>query len=192
MFAQRGERRAQLLHRAKHAVFGRARSEAERGADFVDRPSFVMPQRECRAFQRAERAQRVLHAPIDLGAFGQSLRVGRVDGRQLTRGVEALAAGLIVSSLPRAHQVDRAIRRDPVEPCRKLRPRLEPAQLFVRPQKTLLDHVFGILFVARHPIRESKHAAAVALYERAKRFVVALAGSGQDGCRLRRVHQHSA
>ena len=52
---QRRQRDAQFSDRAKHAVLGCTGSESERRADFVDRASFVVPQRERRAFERAQR-----------------------------------------------------------------------------------------------------------------------------------------
>ena len=48
--------------------------------------------------------------------------------------------------------------------------------------------ILGILFVSRHPERQPEDAAAVPLDERAERLAVALAGTGQDGCCLGRVH----
>jgi hypothetical protein len=61
-------------------------------------------------------------------------------------------------------------------------------ELPVGPKKCILHHVFRILLVAGHPERESKRTAAVPLDERAERLAVALARTGQDGCRLGHIH----
>ena len=55
----------------------------ERRADFVDRSSFVVPQRERGALERAQLAERRLHPPLDLGALRHPLRSRHVRRRQL-------------------------------------------------------------------------------------------------------------
>ena len=66
-----------FLDGAEHAVLRRAGSQSERLADFFDRSSFVVAQRERGALERAQIAQRVLHAPIDLRALRLAFRVRR-------------------------------------------------------------------------------------------------------------------
>src|SRR5262245_26852709 len=88
---ERRERHSQLLDRAKHAVLRRAGPETERPADLLDRSSFVMAQRERRALERAERAERLAHALLNLGALGQPLGSWRLVRRHLDRFVETLA-----------------------------------------------------------------------------------------------------
>src|SRR5256885_1095695 len=82
------------------------------------------------------------------------------------------------------HQIDRAVRRDAVQPRAEIGARLEPAELSIRAEKAFLDHIFGILLIAGHPERQPENTPAVPLDERAKRLAVALAGTGQDGCSL--------
>ena len=87
-----------------------------------------------------------------------------------------------------AHQIHRAVRDDPIEPRPEVRARLEPVELTIRFEKALLDHIFGILLIPGHPEGQPEHTPAVPFDEGAKRLTVALAGTGQDGCRLGRVH----
>jgi hypothetical protein len=65
---------------------------------------------------------------------------------------------------------------------------IEAAEMPIRAEEALLNHVFGILFVAGHSEYQPEGIPAVPLHERAKRVVVALAGSGQDGRCFARSH----
>ncbi len=53
---------------------------------------------------------------------------------------------------------------------------------------TLRPYLLGILLVARHAKSEPERASAVPFHEGSKRLAVTLAGSGQDGGCLGRVH----
>src|SRR5436190_8289374 len=189
---ERLQRLAQLFHGTEHAVLGRAGAEPERFADFVDRPSFVVAERKGGALQRAHQRQGVLHLAIDFGAFSERLRIRHLGRGKLRRCLQRLAADLIVPGLAGTHQIHRAVRRDPVEPRAEVRARLEPAKLAVRPQKALLDHIFGILLIARHPERQPEDTPAVPLDKCAKGVAVALAGPRQDGSHFGRVHHPQA
>jgi len=186
--SQRLQRVAELLHGAKHAVLGGTRPEAERPADFVDRSPLVMPKRERGALERAECAERMLDTTADFGALREPLRVRCIRRWHIGRRFQRFASRLIVACLFRAHQIHRAVRDNPLQPGAEVRARLEAAELSIRAKKTLLNHVFGILFISRHPEGQPEHSPAVPLYERAKRVAVTLAGTGQDSCSFGRVH----
>ena len=120
--------------------------------------------------------------------MGARTQARHVDGRHVHRFVEAVAAGLIVAGLLGAHQIHRTVGDDAIEPRAEIRARLEAAELSIRAKEAFLDHIFGILLIASHPERQPEHTPAVPLDEGAKRIVVALAGTGQDGCSFGRVH----
>src|SRR5712692_8738756 len=126
--------------------------------------------------------------PLNLGALGQALRPRPIRGGRGRALIKALAARLIVTRLTGAHQIDRAVGHDAVEPGPEVGARLESAQLPVRPKEALLHNILSILLAAGHSKREAKDTLAVTLDERAKRLAVALAGPRQDGCCLARVH----
>ena len=62
-----------------------------------------------------------------------------------------------------ANQVDRTVHGDPVQPGAKVRPGLEPAQLLVRLEPRLLHHVFRVLRIAGHPVRQREDVAGMAI-----------------------------
>src|SRR4051812_20785713 len=118
---QRLERRAQFFYRSKDAVLRRARPEPERAADFLDRAALVVPKREGRALERAQRSERVRDAALDFRALREALGTWRCDAGHLDHLVEVLASRLVVPGLFRAHQIHRAVRDDPVEPRAEVR-----------------------------------------------------------------------
>src|SRR5438094_10441886 len=107
-----------------------------------------MPQRECGALERAQAAERFLHAPLNLRALREPLRARRPGSRHLHRRVEAVAARLIVARLFHSHHVHRTVRDDAIEPGAEIGARLEASELLVGAKETLLHHVFGILLVS--------------------------------------------
>jgi len=88
---------------------------------------------------------------------------------------------LFLAPLAQPDQVQRAVRRHPVEPCPEARPPVEFPQLPVGPQKRLLHQVFGIVLIARHTKRQSEHTMAMALHQHTKR--VGVSGAGLCDCR---------
>ena len=54
-------------------------------------------------------------------------------------------------------------------------------ELLVGLQESLLDHVFGVLRIAGHPVREPVDSAAMALDERPKSFAISVAGECDGG-----------
>ena len=80
----------------------------------------------------------------------------------------------------RANQIDRTVHRDPVQPGAEIRPGLETAQLLVRLEPRLLHHVFRILRIAGHPVRERIDVAGMLFDQRSKRVAVAIAGLGDN------------
>jgi hypothetical protein len=87
----------------------------------------------------------------------------------------------------RAHVVDRAVERDPVEPGGEIRARFEAAQLPIRSHERFLHDVLGVFRHSCHSVRQSVDAAAMTLDEHAKRFLVASPGPG-DGSGVVQVH----
>ena len=89
--------------------------------------------------------------------------------------------------LARAHVVDRAVERDPIEPRPEVRSGLEPIDLLVGPHERFLHHVLRVLRPSGHPVGQSIDAAAVPLDEQAKGVLVA-ASRFRDGGRVVRMH----
>jgi len=80
-----------------------------------------------------------------------------------------------------ANHIDRAVDRDPVQPRAEVRARLEAAQLPVRLEECLLDHVLGVLGIAGHPMGQPVDRPAVAIDQASEGLAVAAAGEGDGG-----------
>jgi len=79
--------------------------------------------------------QRTLEPLAQLSAFRRIPEGSRNRFRQLVR----------VSDLAPAGQIERRVGDDPIQPCTKSLRGIEPVERLVRPQKTFLHCVFGIL-----------------------------------------------
>src|SRR5262249_20938037 len=106
------ERRSELPHGAKDAMLCRARPKAERAADLIDGPAFIVPQGERGALKRAQPVKRLGHAPLDLGALCKPLRSRPIRYGRGRSFIEALAPRLVMAGVPGAHQIHGTIRRD--------------------------------------------------------------------------------
>ena len=78
-------------------------------------------------------------------------------------------------NLARADQVQRAVRRDAIDPRAERRAAVEAIDLLPGAQEGLLHHVLGVLFIASHTKSETEDGPAVALHKHTKGLSVALA-----------------
>ena len=86
-----------------------------------------------------------------------------------------------------SHVVDRAVETNPVEPGREVRSRFEASELPIRAHEGFLNHVFGVLGPAGHPVGQPEDVPAVPLDEDAKSLLVAAPRPGDRG-RIVRGH----
>jgi hypothetical protein len=63
-----------------------------------------------------------------------------------------------------------------MEPGRKRRAPVELPELLICAKKCILHHVFGILFIATHTIRNPENGSAVSFDKGTKRKLIAVAG----------------
>ena len=140
------------------------------------------------AFERAQRVERIRDAALNLGALRQPFRPRQVGRPCRCRLFERLRPGVLLPRLPAANRVDRAIGDDAIEPRAEVRACLEAAQVAVRLDQTVLNDVFGVLFVAGHPECQPERGPAMALDELAKGLAVALPGAGENGRNVARGH----
>jgi len=134
---------------------------------------------------RAQLVERRLHAFADLAGVDQIVHRGRAG---LVRHLIEHVVGFGGLSLrPRSHVINRAVESNPVQPRRKIRPRLEPSKLPIRPHERVLDDVFRILRPAGHAIGQPVDAAAVSLDQSSECVLVAVPRF-RDGGHVVRVH----
>ena len=186
--AQRREGDPQLLDRPEHAVLGRARADTEQLRDLLNRTPFVVAERERCALERAQVSECLGHLRGDFRALREPLGTVTFGRRERHDDFETVSPRLIVARLPSPHHVYRAVGDDPVEPGAEIGPRFESPQLPIGAEKALLDHVFCVLLVAGHAERQPEDGPAMAFDQYTERVAIALAGAGQDGRSLSRVH----
>src|SRR6266849_4192390 len=114
---------------------------------------------------------------------------GSPDHSLFSRGLLAFCSWRFPPRLflpPLAHAVDGIIRRDSIDPRSEVRSRCELSQLLVRPQKGLLNHLFGVVPIPGHAVGQAKNILAVPFDENAKRIAIAgeraLDGEGVAVC----------
>ena len=86
-----------------------------------------------------------------------------------------IASAIPVNAAARSKQIERAVDGDAMQPRSEVRALFEPRQLLVRAKESLLHHIVGIVFISRHPIRQSKDGLTVALHQLPERVGVAVA-----------------
>src|ERR1700676_1219474 len=94
------------------------------------------------------------------------VRPGSVDRNRLQDvALLGFAAALAFFFMSFAHtnQIERVVRGDAVEPGRKTRSRFVFVQLPIGSQKSLLDHILGVLFISRHPKSQTEDSSAMLL-----------------------------
>src|ERR1035437_9338452 len=166
---------AQVLHRAKHAVLGRARLAAQHAAHIVDTHACEMPQYKRGAFRSAQFGHSLGHAVADFSAHGDAVWPGVVRGEGehgiVHRGIRRRRQ--LVTPFAGAHEVERAVDGDAIEPGAEAGALVEPGELFIRPQEAVLHYILRVLLVASHTKCEPEQGTAVALHEHPKRVGIA-------------------
>jgi len=137
--------------------------------------------------------ERLLHLLSQLDALGQAFR----SGLAIMNKIHRIAFRFLLAFCswpfpprvflpPLAHAVDGIIRRDSIDPRSEVRSRCELSQLLVRPQKGLLNHLFGVVPIPGHAVGQAKNILAVPFDENAKRIAIAseraLDGEGVAVC----------
>jgi len=92
---------------------------------------------------------------------------------------------------PPADSVETDVGRDPIQPRPESAPAVEPGQPSLRPEHGVLEHVFGVVERAEHPVAVGMELRSVRGDEAPKRLLIAAASRSQQFRLLdRRSHRH--
>ena len=126
-----------------------------------------MPQHEGGPFGGAQFVHGLGHPLADFAAQGHAVRRGVVRG-QREHGIVHFGIGrrhLFAAPFAGAHQVQRAVHRDAVQPRAEAGAFVEFAELSVGPQEAFLHHVLGVLFIASHTKSQPEQSTAMAFHQ---------------------------